>query len=358
MDTGKRLQLIESIAEEIVTRQELVSLLDSGKKPMAYDGFEPSGLAHLPFGVYRAITIKKLLEAGVDFTLYLADYFAFVNNKLGGNIEAIHSCGDYFLEVWKAAGIPLKKINVVWASDLMDSLEYWDTVLRVARNLTQKRNIRAMLIAGRNEQDSLSVAQTFYPSMQVADIFMLDVDICQLGLDQRRANILARELAPKLGRKKPVAVHHHMLLGLQGAKEGDAIKGKMSKSKPASSIFVHDSREEIEQKISNAYCPAGEKENNPLLEYSKYIIFEFYKKMKIERPAKFGGNTEFHSYKELEEAFVSRKLHPLDLKKAVAFYVNEIIAPIRKHFEKNTKAAGLLEGVKSASNPDMVWGKK
>ena len=35
----------------------------------------------------------------------------------------------------------------------------------------------------------------------------------------RRANILARELAPKLGFKKPVAVHHHMLMGLQGPSE-------------------------------------------------------------------------------------------------------------------------------------------
>ncbi len=350
METRERMQLIESIAEEIVIREELYSLLDSGKKIKAYDGFEPSGLAHLPFAVYRAITIKKLLKAGVDFTLYLADYFAFVNNKLNGDRDSIHSCGEYFLEVWKAAGIPLKKINVVWASKLMDSLEYWDTVLSIARNLTQKRNLRAMMIAGRSAQEKLTVAQTFYPSMQVADIFMLDVDICQLGLDQRRANILARELAPKLGRKKPVAVHHHMLLGLQGAKEGDAIEGKMSKSKPTSSIFVHDSREEIGQKIKNAYCPAGEKENNPLLEYSKHIIFEYFKEVRIERPQKFGGNAEFHSYQELEEAFVNRKLHPLDLKKAVAFYLNEIIAPIREHFEKNPKAAKLLENVRMAGN--------
>ncbi len=349
METEKKMQLIESVAEEIVTREELYSLLDSGKKVKAYDGFEPSGLAHLPFGVYRAITIKKLLKAGIDFTLYLADYFAFVNNKFNGDMDSIHSCGEYFLEVWKAAGMPLKKINVVWASELMDSLEYWDTVLRVARNLTLKRNLRAMLIAGRNEKDNLSVAQTFYPSMQVADIFTLDVDICQLGLDQRRANILARELASKLGRKKPVAVHHHMLLGLQGAKEGDAIKGKMSKSKPASSIFVHDSKEEIERKISNAYCPMGEKENNPLLEYAKYIIFEYYDRIKIERPKKFGGDVEFSSYKELEKAFLARKLHPLDLKRGVAFYLNQVIKPIREHFEKNSRAAMLLEGIKRAS---------
>ncbi|MCX6802925.1 MAG: tyrosine--tRNA ligase [Candidatus Diapherotrites archaeon] len=348
METEKRLALIESIAEEIVTREELVQMLDSGKQLKAYDGFEPSGLAHLPFAVYRTITIQKLMDAGIDFTLYLADYFAFVNNKFDGNMETIHACGEYFVEVWKAAGIPVKKLNVVWASELMDSLKYWDTVLNIARNLSNKRNLRAMLVAGREEAEELTVAQQFYPSMQVADIFMLDVDICQLGLDQRRANILARELAPKFGRKKPVAVHHHMLLGLQGLKEEDAIKAKMSKSKPESSIFVHDSKEEIEKKVMDAYCLAGVAENNPLLEYSKYLVFEKFKEMKVERPAKFGGPVSFASYQELENAFKAKELHPLDLKKSVAFYIDEIVSPIRSHFEKDAKAAEMLKRIKEA----------
>jgi len=348
METEKRIALIDGVAEEIVTRDELIALFDSGRQLKAYDGFEPSGLAHLPFAVYRAITIKKLLEAKIDFTLYLADYFAFVNNKLGGDKELIHACGEYFLEVWKAAGIPVKKLNVVWASELMDSLDYWDTVLAVARNISTKRNLRAMLVAGRQEEDSLSVAQTFYPSMQVTDIFKLDVDICQLGLDQRRANILARELAPKLGFKKPVIVSHHMLLGLQGLKEQDAIKSKMSKSNPDSSIFVHDSTEEIQRKLKNAFCPAGTVEGNPVLEYAKHIVFEEFKELKIERPEKFGGDASFGSYEELEKAFVGNELHPLDLKNGVAVKIDALIDPIRSHFEKKGKARDLFERIAEA----------
>lgn len=348
MNAEKRMELIESIAEEIVTREELKQLFESGKKLKAYDGFEPSGLAHLPFAVYRSLTIKKLLQAGIDFTLYLADYFAFVNNKLNGDMELIRDCGEYFLEVWKAAGIPVKKLNIVWASELMDSLDYWNTVLRIARNLSIKRNLRAMMIAGRSEKESLTVAQLFYPSMQVADIFMLDIDICQLGLDQRRANMLARELAPKLGRKKPVAVHHHMLLGLQGAKEGDALQGKMSKSKPESSIFVHDSFKEIEQKILNAYCPAGIIENNPVLEYARFLVFEQFREVKVERPKKFGGTVLFKNYSELENAFERKELHPLDLKKSIALYIDEMVSPIRRHFERNKRASELFQRIKEA----------
>ena len=43
------------------------------------------------------------------------------------------------------------------------------------------------------------MAQILYPVMQVADVFELGVDICQLGMDQRKVNMLAREYAPKAG---------------------------------------------------------------------------------------------------------------------------------------------------------------
>ena len=35
---------------------------------------------------------------------------------------------------------------------------------------------------------------------------------------------------------------------------------------------------------------------------------------RIERPAKFGGDLEFHRYDELERAFAEGKLHPADAK--------------------------------------------
>ena len=192
--------------------------------------------------------------------------------------------------------------------------------------------------------------------MQVADIFQLDVDICQLGLDQRKANVLAREVADKLKWKKPVAVHHRMLLGLDGLSSASAsdeasidqeIGAKMSKSKPSTCIFVHDSTEEINQKMNSAFCPAKIVGGNPVLEYCKEIVFREFKEIEIERPAKFGGNVTYASFAELENDYANGKLHPADLKKATACYLDELIAPIRDHFEKDKTAKKLFEQVKS-----------
>lgn len=343
MNLEKKIKLISSVGEEIITLQELRELLSTKKRPVAYDGFEPSGLAHLPFGVYRAINIKKMISAGIHFKLYVADYFAFINEKFNGDMKRIRACGKYFVEVWRASGIKKRNVEIVWASQLMDSLKYWDLFLRVSRNVSLNRAKRAITIAGRKESDVLTIAQLYYPQMQVTDIFMLNADICQLGMDQRRANMLAREVASKIGKRKPVAVHHHMLYGLQGGNMNNDFEAKMSKSKPETSIYVHDNFKEIKQKISSAYCPKKSRENNPVLDYFKHIIFELNKKIEIERPARFGGNIEFDNYQDLEKNYLQGKIHPLDLKNACAEYIEKAVQPIRKHFETNNKAKELYE---------------
>ncbi|MDG7010707.1 MAG: tyrosine--tRNA ligase [Nitrososphaerota archaeon] len=357
MDVDTRLGLIRQVGEEIITETELRSLLEAKAHPSAYDGFEPSGLAHLPFGVLRPILVDDMLKAGVRMKLWIADWFAWVNNKMGGDLEKIQQVGRYFVEVWKAAGVDMTKVDVLWTSDAAREEEYWKRVVTVAQNSTLARAQRALTIAGRTSKEALQAAQLFYPMMQVADIFWLDVDICQLGLDQRRANILAREIADKMKWKKPVAVHHHMLIGLEGKKEPEGydensaldaeIASKMSKSKPETSIFVHDGPEVIARKINSAYCPPKVVEGNALTEYSRYIVFRKRKSMLIERPEKYGGNVEYFSYGELADAFVSGKLHPADLKKGVAASLDEIIRPIRDHFEKDPAARRLYEAVRS-----------
>lgn len=350
MDSAKKVELIKEFAEEIVTEKELRELFETNKKLSAYDGFEPSGLAPIHFGLLRATNLKNMLKAGIKFKLYLADYFGFINNKLGGDLEKIQKAGEYFVEVWKACGVDLKKVEILWASKVMDDIRYWDRVLRVAREISFNRTRKSLTIAGRKGTDVISTAQLFYPSMQVADIFELDVDICQLGMDQRRANMLARDVADKLKWKKPVAVHHHMLLGLQGIQkrktdEETMMASKMSKSDPKTCIYMHDSYDELKKKINSAYCPV-EEEGNPILEYCRHIIFKEVKKMKIERNKKFGGDVEFKSYEELKNSFIKGKLHPADLKNGVTNELNGLIKPVREYFEKNKRARELYETVK------------
>ena len=352
MDLEKRISLVKEVGEEVLTEDELRQLFQIKTRPIAYDGFEPSGRIHIAQGMLRAINVNKMTKAGCHFKMWVADWFGWMNNKMGGDLEKIQTVGKYFIEVWKASGMDLDNVEFVWAKDAMANDDYWKLVVRIAKMNSVDRIKRCAQIMGRSETETLSAAQIFYPCMQATDIFYLKADITQLGMDQRKVNVLAREAAPSLGFVKPVVVSHHMLMGLQAPPAGDlsaeerAIKMKMSKSKPETAIFMDDSEDDIKRKIGNAYCPQKQVEENPILEYCKHIIFEKFKALEIERPKKFGGNMEIASYQELEKIYREGQLHPMDLKSGVAIKINELMVPVRKYFEKNKKARDLGEQVR------------
>jgi tyrosyl-tRNA synthetase len=355
MDIEKRIELITRLpTEEVITKEDLKELLETKEHPVAYDGFETSGLLHLGSSILRTIKIQDMLDAGCKFILWIADWFAYINNKMGGNLDLIKKTGEYYIEGWKACGIDMKKVKVMWTSDAVKDPDYWKGVIDIAKNVTVKRTIRASPIMGRSEVEMKYTAQLLYPMMQAWDPFYFGADILQLGMDQRNATILSRELAPKIGHSTRVCVHHHLLVGLKGQDKGrmgqeTAVlhENKMSKSKPGTAIFIHDTRKEIEEKINNAFCQEKVVEGNPILEIWKYIILRKFDSRIIKRPPKFGGDLEIHQYEELENIYRKGGLHPLDLKKETSLALDEILTPVRKHFEKG-KAKRLYEIVKNA----------
>lgn len=244
----QRVKLIESFAEEIIGYEDLKGLLERKAFPVCYDGFEPSGRMHIAQGILRAINVNKLVDAGCIFVFWVADWFALLNNKMDGDLEKIRVVGRYFIETWKAAGMKMHNVKFLWASEEINNHanDYWLQVIDVARKFNLTRMKKCSQIMGRTESDKLAVSQLLYPAMQCTDIFHLKADICSLGLDQRKVNMLAREYVKKKNNSRlqdPIIVSHHMLSGL---KHGQA---KMSKSDPNSAIFMEDTVEEVNDKI-------------------------------------------------------------------------------------------------------------
>ena len=334
MDVEERYHLVSRNAEEIVTEEELKKLLAIKESPRAYIGFEPSGLVHLGWALV-ASKIKDLVDAGFDVIIFMADWHAYINDKLGGDIERIRLCARYMQDAFESLGVQRDKVTYVLASEIMDSTEYWGMLMKVGKVTSLSRVKRAMTIMGRKEDDAeLDSSKFLYPLMQATDIFRLDIDLAYAGLDQRRAHMLAREAAEKLHWKVPVALHTPLLPGLQGGNRMDPIANKMSKSHPDSGLLIHDSPEDISRKIKKGFCPP-EAEGNPILALARLILFPRMNQLIIERPEKFGGRLEFNSYQELESAYLEGGLHPMDLKNGVANALSEILAPSRKYFEEH-----------------------
>lgn len=340
----QRFQLCRSVAEECISDEELRNLLSKKPHPIAYDGFEPSGRMHIAQGVMKAINVNKLTKAGCTFKFWVADWFAQLNNKMGGDLKKIQTVGRYMVEVWKAVGMDLTRVEFLNSSESINAKpdEYWTLVMDIARKNNLKRIIRCSQIMGRSETEDLSAAQIFYPCMQCADIFFLKADICQLGMDQRKVNMLAREYCEDIKRKnKPIILSHRMLPGLLEGQE------KMSKSDPNSAIFMEDSEGDVNVKIKKAYCPPEIVEGNPCLEYVQYVVLPWFGKFEVKRDEKNGGDVLYTDFDTLISDYKAGKLHPGDLKPSLCRALNTILQPVRDHFETNAEAKELLKRVKS-----------
>ncbi|CAA7393184.1 unnamed protein product [Spirodela intermedia] len=344
MTLDEKYDLVRSIGEECITEDELRNLLAKKPNPICYDGFEPSGRMHIAQGVMKAINVNKLTSAGCSVKIWIADWFAQLNNKMGGDLKRIQTTGRYLIEIWKAVGMNLDMVEFLWTSEEINKRpnEYWTLVMDIARRNNLPRILRCCQIMGRNEQDDLTAAQIMYPCMQCADIFFLKADICQLGMDQRKVNVLAREYCDAIKRKnKPIILSHHMLPGLQEGQE------KMSKSDPASAIFMEDEESAVNVKIKKAFCPPKIVQANPCLEYIKYIVFPWFGKFEVSRDIKNGGNKVYNSMEELVSDYESGALHPGDLKPSLSKALNQILQPVRDHFKNNAEARELLKTVRA-----------
>jgi tyrosyl-tRNA synthetase len=302
-------------------------------------------LMHIGQGLVCGEKIRDMVDAGFDFTIFLADWHSMINNKYGGDMTKIRITGEYFKHCFTALGLPETEVQYVWASDLASVPEYWERVLRVGRATTARRVLRALPILGReiNSQEA-EAATLFYPCMQAADIFQMKLDVACAGIDQRKAHILAREVGEKLGWGKPVSLHTPLVMGLAGIESGEGgsfdedprlskvIGAKMSKSKPESTILIHDQPEEISQKIKKAYCPPGQSEGNPLLEYFRVLVFHRPQSFLLKRESKHGGDLDLQSYEQLESLYTSGKIHPQDLKTNMAHFLTERLRAVREYF--------------------------
>jgi tyrosyl-tRNA synthetase len=343
MNLEKRLALVKRPpTEEVLTEAELVALLEGEAHPKHYIGLEISGLLHLGY-LLIAFKINDFMKAGISCKVFLADWHSYINNKMGGDLEKIERVSRYFEKAFEflCPGVEFELGSRLYAKND----QYWKDLLRFSKQITLARDTRCLTIMGRTTKEKLDVAQYIYPPMQATDVKAMDLDIAHSGMDQRKVHVLVREVFPSLGWKVPVAVHHHLLAGLQkpegtgideDEKSDKVVSSKMSKSRPDSAIFIHDSAEEIARKIGKAWCPEMQAEGNPVLDFAEHVIFHETDSLEVVRPEKYGGTVSFHSYSELEQSYVAGKLHPTDLKKAVALRLDAVVSPVREHF-KGTK---------------------
>lgn len=346
----KRLYLMIGDVEESVGIEHLVDCL-AEKTSMARDGilrcyvgFEPSGKAHIGWKVL-SLQLKRMLEADANVLIFLADWHAWVNDKFGGNMEDIQQTAVYMEETFRALldhpeeGDGPGQLRFYWASQLMDSGDYWARVLRCSKGATLPMVRKTFTIMGRDESSSdHDLSKFYYPAMQAADIFELDIDVAIGGMDQRKAHMFMRDMASKWNWKKATCLHTPILSSLKASGvRMDSFDHKMSKSDPNGALLLHDTLEQVQKKMKKAYLDP-EDEHSPVYELAEHVVFPEFGQIQVIPNPKFGEPSTWNDLESFKTAVMDGTLHPFDAKMGVALGIAEGLSSIAQHFEANPEA--------------------
>jgi len=98
---------------------------------------------------------------------------------------------------------------------------------------------------------------------------------------------------------------------------------RMSSSQPLVHLSPSNTSKQIKDKIARSFCQPGNLKSNVTIQWVRELVFRLddNRPQFIERSQQNGGNLEVTTPDELEQLFMSEKLHPADLK---AFLVQKL----------------------------------
>lgn len=322
-------ELICRNLQEVLGEDKLTAVLKE-RDLRIYWGTATTGRPHIAYFVPMS-KIADFLKAGCEVTILFADLHAYLDNmKAPWELLALRT--QYYEQAIKAMllsiDVPLEKLKFVKGTDYQLSREYTLDVYRLSSVMTEHDAKKAGAEVVKQVEHPL-LSGLLYPGLQALDEEYLKVDAQFGGVDQRKIFTLAEKYLPHLGYAKRIHLMNPMVPGLTGA--------KMSSSEEDSKIDLLDPPAAVKKKLKKAFCEPGNVEDNGVLAFAKHVIFSLFEpneKFKVPRDAANGGDLNFSTYTELEEAFSKQELHPGDLKTAVETYINKLLAPIQKIFEK------------------------
>ncbi|MFW6282984.1 MAG: tyrosine--tRNA ligase, partial [Minisyncoccales bacterium] len=333
LSVQKKLELIKRNTEEVLGEEDLVNLLEEKETPLVYWGTAPTGRPHAGY-LLAALKVADLLKAGFKVKILIADLHAALDNTPWLKLEYRY---DYYSKIIplliKSIGVDTEKLEFIKGSEMQLKPEYMYDVLQLSSLVSIHDSSKAASEVVKQSENP-RVSGLIYPLMQAVDEEYLQVDAQLGGTDQRKIMVLARENLPKIGYKERIEILNPMVPGLIGK--------KMSSSDEKSKVDLLDSPEDIKKKIKGADCVEGDT-NNGVIAFVKYILMTLKsdkgEPFLVKRPEKYGGNLEYNTYEDLEKDFVEKKLHPLDLKNAVAEEIAELLKPIREKEQELSKIA-------------------
>ena len=243
--TDKELDyLLRRGVSEVIVREELISLLKSGKKLRLKEGFDPSRpdihLGHM-VGLRK---LRQLQELGHQVILIVGDWTAQIGDPSGVNVtrpiltaEEVRENAETYMEqlFWV---VDKKKTEVKWQSEWFGKFNLKDVI-----QLTSKFTIAQFLarddFAKRYaEGRPITITEFLYPLLQAYDSVAIQSDVEFGGGDQKFNLLVGRELQSMIGQRPQQTFMTPLLVGTDGYhKMSKSLNNYIGVSEPPNQMY-------------------------------------------------------------------------------------------------------------------------
>lgn len=225
----RQLQVLRRGAAEIITEEDLLARLETGRPLRVKLGLDPTA-PHIHLGF--AVVLRKLRQfqdLGHHVVLVIGDFTARVGDPTGRSAtrpvlsrQEIEENARTYREQFSQILDP-DKTEVRFNSEWLEPMTF-DDVLRLAARYTVARILERDDFEKRYREGlPIGFHELLYPLMQGYDSVALESDVEMGGTDQKFNNLVGRELQREYGQKPQVVFLMPILEGLDGVQ-------KMSKS--------------------------------------------------------------------------------------------------------------------------------
>ena len=214
---------------DVIVRDEVVRLLQTGEPLRLKQGFDPSApdihLGHV-VGLRK---LRQFQELGHTVVLIVGDWTAQIGDPSGKSAtrpmltadEVARNAQTYLEQFFKI--VDESKTEVRRQTEWFDGFDLTD-VIKLTRKFTVAQMLKRDDFATRYEGNQpIAVTEFLYPLLQAYDSVMVRADIEFGGTDQRFNNLLGRELQQIEGQRPQQVLLVPLLVGSDGVQ-------KMSKS--------------------------------------------------------------------------------------------------------------------------------
>ncbi len=226
----KRLEyVLQRGVAEIIVKQELIGLLESGKRLRLKMGFDPSRpdihLGHV-VGMRK---LRQFQDLGHQVVLIVGDWTAQIGDPSGTSqtrpmlsAEEVRANAETYMRQFFTV-VDRQRTGTLWQSEWFGKFSLADVIALTSKftvaQLLAREDFSSRYSAGR----PIAITELLYPLLQAYDSIMMEADVEFGGTDQKFNCLMGRELQKVVGQRQQHVFLMPLLVGTDGQQ-------KMSKS--------------------------------------------------------------------------------------------------------------------------------